>query len=92
MTWILWVENNGAPRYLTGDLNSVTEKRIKLRTGVRQDDHFSLHLFKLAMDFLARWITKMNDLNILLLIFSRCRSCLLYVDDTLIFNAVFSPL
>jgi Reverse transcriptase (RNA-dependent DNA polymerase) len=67
------------------NLNSVTYKSIKLKKGVRQRDPLSPYLFNLAMDFLVRWIKRLNDLNILSPIFPNCRSCLLYADDTLIF-------
>jgi Reverse transcriptase (RNA-dependent DNA polymerase) len=66
-------------------LNGVAERHIILKRGVRQRDPLSPYLFNLVIDFLARWIIKLNDINLLQASFPGCKTCLLYVDDTLIF-------
>lgn len=81
--WIGWVEGavlNGQSKVL---LNSVTGKSIILRIGLRQGDPISPHLFILAMDFLARWTTKLAQMELLKQPFPNCQSCLLFADDTL---------
>jgi Reverse transcriptase (RNA-dependent DNA polymerase) len=65
-------------------LNSVVGRRIILRRGVRQGDPISPYLFILAMNFLAAWMKKLNETQLLKLVFPSCRSCLQYADDTLI--------
>jgi Reverse transcriptase (RNA-dependent DNA polymerase) len=86
--WIQWIVNlvlQGTSKVI---INSVAGRSIKLRRGVRQCDPLSPYLFNIAIDFLTRWISKLNELQLLTAPFLGCRTCLLYADDTLIF---FSP-
>jgi Reverse transcriptase (RNA-dependent DNA polymerase) len=66
-------------------INSVAEKDIKLRRSVRQGDLISSYIFHIVIDFLARWINKMAELQLLRAPFHNCRMCLLYADDALLF-------
>jgi Reverse transcriptase (RNA-dependent DNA polymerase) len=79
--WIQWIVNlvlQGTSKVI---INSVAGRSIKLRRGVGQGDPLSPYLF-------TRWISKLNELQLLTAPFQGCRTCLLYADDTLIF---FSP-
>jgi Reverse transcriptase (RNA-dependent DNA polymerase) len=62
----------------------VAGRRIHLKRGVRQGDPISPYLFNIAMDFLVTWVKRLNSLNLLQPVFPGCKSCLLYVDDTLL--------
>jgi Reverse transcriptase (RNA-dependent DNA polymerase) len=42
-------------------------------------------IFNITIDFLARWIGQLGQLQMLKQPFDRCRLCLLYADDVLIF-------
>jgi Reverse transcriptase (RNA-dependent DNA polymerase) len=41
--------------------------------------------FNIAIDFLARWVTRLTDLQLIRASFPRCQNILLYADDTIIF-------
>jgi hypothetical protein len=74
--------------YAVGNIQSHCQfgdkKNITLKRGVRQRDPISPYIFHLAMDFLAIWIFKLQQLGIIHPPFIGCRSCLQYANDTLL--------
>jgi Reverse transcriptase (RNA-dependent DNA polymerase) len=80
--WIRFLVLQGNSQVI---LNGVAGRQITLRRGVRQGDPISPYLFNMAIDFLVRWVTRLNQLDLLQAPFPGCRTCLLYADDTMIF-------
>ncbi|KAJ3690480.1 hypothetical protein LUZ61_019644 [Rhynchospora tenuis] len=60
-------------------------KSISLKKRVRQEDPLSPYLFILAMDFLARWLSKLVEVGAFFPPFTSLKRCLLYADDALFF-------
>jgi Reverse transcriptase (RNA-dependent DNA polymerase) len=80
--WIEFLILQGTSKVI---LNSIADKNINLKRGVRQGDPMSPFIFNIAIDFLARCITQLSRLQLFKQPFQGCRPCLLYADDVLIF-------
>jgi Reverse transcriptase (RNA-dependent DNA polymerase) len=63
--WISWIQHLILQGHSQVILNSIVGKRIWLKRGMRQGDSISSYLFIIAMDFLASWVQKLNELQIL---------------------------
>jgi hypothetical protein len=73
--WILWIEKLVLQGYFEVIVNSVAGKRIILKKSKARRS-LSPYVFNLAIDFLARWIQKLNYLDVIRPIFLGCKSCL----------------
>jgi Reverse transcriptase (RNA-dependent DNA polymerase) len=80
--WIEFLILQGTSKVI---INSVADKNIVLKQGVRQGDPMSPFIFNIAIDFLARWIGQLGQLQMFKQPFHGCRLCLLYANDVLIF-------
>ncbi|XP_078150204.1 uncharacterized protein LOC144545511 [Carex rostrata] len=84
-TWLGWIHRailRGTSQIL---INGLLGKKIQLKRGVRQGDPLSPLLFILAMDFIARYFTKLVQTGGIKLLFPHMKPCLLYADDTIFF-------
>ncbi|KAJ4810728.1 RNA-directed DNA polymerase (reverse transcriptase)-related family protein [Rhynchospora pubera] len=73
---------NGSSRIV---LNGLAGKPIALRRGVRQGDLLSPYIFILAIDFLSRWLSKLNSNGVLPVPIQGMFSGLFYAEDAIIF-------
>ena len=83
--WIYWVSSlvlQGSSQII---INGLLGKKITLKRGVRQGDPLAPFIFIIAMDFLPRWMQKLQNNGALRMPIRSMQPSLLYADDVLFF-------
>lgn len=83
--WIQWIHDavlQGSSQVL---INGQLGKQIILKCGVRQGDPISPQLFIIGIDYLARYLQKLENTGAIRLPYATMHPCLLYADNALLF-------